>query len=106
MKEDKQTDGLKQFQKKYKVSAQPEDYIHVGLDSSQQYSTLKQYVDSLLKAEREKAIDECVVVILESTGIPKGAKNPTRDAVVIIGEQLARKLNQLLARKLNQLKEQ
>ena len=78
-------DGLYQTESGWRITADPKK--------------IKNFISNLLeqerKDERQKTIDECAAVILEKTGIPKGARNPTRDALVFLGEQLADKLNQL-----------
>jgi hypothetical protein len=42
---------------------------------------------ALTEVEKEEN-ERCKDIILKHTGIPKGAKNPTRDATVILGEEL------------------
>lgn len=52
--------------------------------SSEIKSFIQQEID-IAVAERDK---EIVNIILQRTEIPKGARNPTRDTTVILGEEL------------------
>jgi hypothetical protein len=45
--------------------------------------------NSEIAEARKEENERCKQIILRRTGIPKDAKNPTRDAVVLLGEELA-----------------
>jgi hypothetical protein len=50
-----QEEARKLFYKEYKIKATPSDYIHEGLDSSQQFSHLQEFVNKVITQTAEVA---------------------------------------------------
>lgn len=59
-------------------------HSHMSMDE------LQAGIEQLLAATRKEALAEAAATIIRRTEIPKDARNPTRDEVVILGEELAR----------------
>lgn len=49
---------------------------------------MKYEIQELIQFEGERVLQNCCTIVLRRTEIPKGALNPTRDAVVELGEVL------------------
>lgn len=48
---------LQQFKKEQIIKSEPEDYIHVGLDASCQYSTLEHFIRIELESEHREGYE-------------------------------------------------
>lgn len=53
----------------------------------------KEYVEKEAKKAAEDERKRCINIVLKCTEIPRGAKNPTRDAIVILGEHIVNLLD-------------
>jgi len=51
-------------------------------------SEARRRINEIIEKARQEERDRIIKVILSMTEIPKGARNPTRDAKVIFGEDL------------------
>lgn len=76
--------------------AKPHNYHKPFEETDQEYQRVMQSIASELIVRNQQQVEEVVRkereriknIILRRTEIPKGARNPTRDAVVLLGEEL------------------
>lgn len=57
-------------------------------------SEAKAQLQALLDAARLEGLQQAQSIVLRRTEIPKDAKTPTRDAIVILGEEIANIIQQ------------
>ena len=53
-KQNKAIEEFKKYRKEYRVKSDPEDYVHVGLDYSHQFSDFIRHMDKALTETREE----------------------------------------------------
>ena len=79
-------DEMKIFSGKHRHSGTPEE-SKTNFHSTYFDLTDKSLVEEIVEKAREER-ERIKEIILRRTEIPEGARNPTRDSVVILGEQL------------------